>query len=645
VTRPLARVVLGLTLALALRATGRAVPEAGAEPAADPGIDRVAHPIADAGPVAIFPAADLRPGLVGVARTVFEGDRLEEFEVEILGVLKNAIGPQQDMILARLHGAKVEFTGVVAGMSGSPVYIDGRLVGALAYRIGQFAKEPIAGITPIADMLKLAPAPAPAAGGASGGRATGGRAAGWNAGGRPADLLGWLARGADPADRPAMPAAAHLATAAAGAPSLQPIGTPLVCAGCDPRALGHYAPIFEMMGLQPTTGGGVESGAPGGAPLPLVPGTAIGATLATGDLNLSAVGTLTYVDGNRVFAFGHPMTGTGTIDVPLTQARVVATLASEAGSFKISNATAPIGAVVEDRLTAIVGEVGRQAPMLPLSVRVNADGGHRDFHYGVTRDRTLGPVVAAVTTASSLLRTAEFEAAATVALRYRYVLEGYPEIRQERLFAGTNPGQPVHAAVANEAAGMLGFLYANPFQEPVVRSIDIEVDVLPPARIALLSSLSAARGEVRPGETVRVDATLTEYRGRARTVSFAVPVPEDTPPGELQVIVGGGSALDGLDRRTIERQLTQAASLGDIVRLIGRQRTTQALVLRLARKAPAAIVRSEILPDLPLSIFSVFNNPRLNADSTLLMEAPILEITKDQDVVVAGGRRITLKVK
>jgi len=178
-----------------------------------------------------------------------------------------------------------------------------------------------------------------------------------------------------------------------------------------------------------------------------------------------------------------------------------------------------------------------------------------------------------------------------------------------------------------------------------VKSIDIEVNVLPPARIAVLSSLSAAKGVVRPGETVRVDATLTEYRGRSRTVSFQVPVPEDSPPGDLQVIVAGGSALDGLDRRVIERQLTQAANLGDIVRLIDRQRTAQSLVMRLARKGPAVIVRSEILPDLPLSIFSVFNNPRLNADSTLLMEAPILEMTKDQDVVVVGGRRITLKVK
>jgi len=631
---PRARAALGLTLILTLPGAGRAA----APPAETP---RAAAPPADAGPVAIFPVEELRPGLMGVARTVFEADRLEEFGVEILGVLKNAIGPQQDMILARLHGEKVEFTGVVAGMSGSPVYIDGRLVGALSYRIGQFAKEPIAGITPIADMIRLAP---PAADKTGGPRAGAARPEARTPA-RPVDLLGWLARGAVPAERPALPEIAPGAVAASGAPALQPIGTPLVCAGCDPQALAHYAPVFEMMGLEPTAGGGAETGASEGGPLPLLPGTAIGATLVTGDMNLSAVGTLTHVDGKHVFAFGHPMTGTGTIDVPLTQARIVATLASQAGSFKIANATAPIGSVVEDRLTAIVGEVGRQAPMLPLSVRVNSGDSHRDFHYGLTRDRTFGPVVAALATASSLLRSAEFEAGATVALRYRYVIEGYPTIDEERLFAGTSPAQPVHATVANEAAALLGFLYTNPFEDPVVRSIDVTVDVLPPSRIAVLSSLSAARGEVRPGETVRVDATLTEYRGRTRTETFAVTVPEDTPQGELQIIVAGGSALDGLDRRTIERQLAQAANLGDIIRLVGRERATQSLVLRLARRSPAAIVRSDILPDLPLSIFSVFNNPRLNADSTLLMEAPILEVTRDQDVVVVGGRRISLKVK
>jgi hypothetical protein len=572
-----------------------------------------------------YPVSELRPGQMGMARTVFEQDRLEEFQVEILGVLKNAIGPKQDMILARLKGEKVEFTGVVAGMSGSPVYINGRLLGALSYRIGQFSKEPIAGITPIGDMLNLVANPRPA-----------------RAASRPADLIGWLARGADPKT---FPGPTPMQPVAAGdGIGLRPIAMPLVCAGCAPEALRAYAPAFEAMGFEPTLGGGVETDADG--PLPeFTPGAAIGATLATGDLNLSAVGTLTYRDGDRVFGFGHPMTGAGVIDVPMTQARVVATLASQAGSFKIANATAPIGAIVEDRLTAIVGQIGRSAPMMPLTVGVDAGGGRREFHYALTRDRTWAPVVMGITAASSLLRTAEFEADATLNLKYRIEIQGYPPIEQERLYAGVTPSQPVHFQVANEPAGLLGFLYSNPFEAPVVTSARIDVEVLPPSRIASLVSLSASRAEVRPGEKFRVDATLAEFRGRERTVSFEVALPEDTPAGEIQITVGGGAALDGLDRRIIERQIVQAANLADVLRLINRQRTTQAIYLRASRRSPSAIVRSELLPELPLSIFSVYNNPRLNADSTLLMEAPVYEASKPQDLVVVGGRRISVKVK
>ncbi|HKQ98433.1 MAG TPA: SpoIVB peptidase S55 domain-containing protein [Candidatus Polarisedimenticolia bacterium] len=574
---------------------------------------------------AIYPVDQLRPGQMGVARTVFEQDRMEEFQVEILGVLKNAIGPKQDMILARLKGEKVEFTGVVAGMSGSPVYIDGKLLGALSYRIGQFSKEPIAGITPIGDMLSLV-----------------GTKQAERASARPANLIAWLAGGADPKSFPA--GAAVQPVVAGDGMGFRPIAMPLVCAGCAPEALRAYAPAFEAMGFEPTLGGGVDDD-PGG-PLPeFAPGAAIGATLATGDLNLSAVGTMTYKDGDRVFGFGHPMTGAGTVDVPMTQARVVLTLASQAGSFKIANATAPIGAIVEDRLTAIVGQIGRTAPMMPLTVSVGGPGGTREFHYGLTRDRTWAPIVMGITAASSLLRTAEYQADATLNLKYRLELEGYPTIEQERLFAGVTPAQPVHLQVANEPAGLLGFLYTNPWATPVVKSARIDVEVLPPSRIANLVSLSASRAEVRPGEKFRVDATLAEFRGRERTVSFDVSLPEDTPAGEIQIIVGGGGALDGLDRRIIERQVQQAAGLDDILRLIGRQRTSQAIYLRATRRSPSAIVRSELLPELPLSIFSVYNNPRLNADSTLLMEAPVYEASKDQDVVVVGGRRISVKVK
>jgi hypothetical protein len=590
----------------------------------------------------MLPLEEIHPGMEGIARTVFEGSSLEEFRVEILGVLKNAIGPQQDLILARLHGDKVEYTGVVSGMSGSPVYVDGKLIGALSYRLGSFAKEAIAGITPIADMLKLAgPKPPPAA-----------------AGTRAPDLLGrFLASQAGPdgvipgsagvapgsghAGRP-VPEGTAMAVGGGSPGGLQPIGIPLVCSGCDPGVLRYYAPIFESFGLEPTAGGGMAKGPAG---LPLLPGTPIGGALATGDLSVVGIGTLTHVDRNRVFAFGHPLLGTGPMEMPMTQAQVLLTFASAAASFKIANSTPPVGTIVQDGLTAIVGEVGRSAPTIPVSVRVSSAAGRREFRYDILRNRVWSPVLLAMTTANSLVRTTDFDSAATLALRYRIGIDGHPPVTFEDLYSGTSPAQPVHLALANDAGTLFNMLYNNRFEEPRVRSADLDVEVLQTSQVATISSLRASRTEVRPGESLAVTAVLSLYRGREWEESWNMALPEDTPQGDTEIIVGSGPAIDGLDRRIIERQLAQASGLSDLVRLASRQRRSRTLYLRLSRRAPTAIVRSEVLPDLPLSIFSVFNNPRLSADTTLMGEAPILEVPRDLDVVVVGARRISVRVK
>jgi len=610
--------------ALALVLLGAAAPAPAADQSASPAV-----------PIAFMPIEEVRPGMQGTARTVFEGNNLEEFKVEILGVLKSAIGPQQDLIVARLRGEKVEYTGVVSGMSGSPVYIDGRLVGAVSYRLGTFAKEAIAGITPIADMIKLAPTARSAEGGT-----------------RAPDLLGRFLASRAGAEGPIageVGGARRQATegpsmAASGGPpgGLQPIGIPLVCSACDPGVLRYYAPIFESCGLEPAAGGGVA--APAG-PMPLTPGTAIGAALATGDLSVVGIGTLTHIDRTRVFAFGHPLLGAGAMEMPMTQAQVLLTFPSSAASFKIANATPPVGTIFQDGLTAIVGEVGREAPTIPVAVRVTSGAGRRDFHYNILKNRAWSPVLLALTTANSLVRTTDFDASATLALRYRIDIQGFPPVTLEDLYSGTNPAQPVHVALANDAGSLFNLLYNNRFEEPKVSGVELNVEVLQGGQVALVSSLRASRTEVRPGENLTVTATLDLYRGREWEESWVVPIPEDSTPGDAEIVVGSGPAIDSLDRRFIERQVAQAGGLADLVRLASRQRRSRTLYLRMTRRAPAAIVRSEILPDLPLSIFTVFNNPRLSADTTLMGEAPILELPKDLDVVVVGGRRISIRVK
>jgi len=596
------------------------------------------------GAPAFLPVEEIHAGMIGRARTVFEGDTLEDFDVEILGVLKNAIGPQQDMILARLKGAKVEFTGVVAGMSGSPVTIDGRLIGALSYRIGQFTKEPIAGITPIADMLKAGMGASPVSSTEP--------AAGGNERAETApDLLGrfLLASGSpdqtlSASDRPGRGHPEGPGFVSSWAGDLEPIATPLICSGCDPGVLRYYAPIFEARGLTPMAGGGGTDTAL--IPSTLEPGSAVGGALVSGDLSLNGIGTLTHIDGKRVYAFGHPFLGNGPVAIPMTQAQVILTLSSAAGSFKIANATRPVGSLVEDRLTAIVGEIGRMAPTLPVQVQIGpAAGPRRLFRYDILRDRAWSPVMAALVIANSLTRSTDFDASATLRMKSRIDIEGTPGVVYEDLYAGTNAAQPVHAEVANDIGALFGLLYNNRFEEPKVRGITLDVEVLPRSRIAALSSVRASKGAVRPGEPFVVTAVLTPYRGEERQVSFEVRLPEDTPAGETEIIVGSGQVVDGLDRRILERQLTQAGGLDDLILLVGRQRRSDALYLRVARRSPSAIVRSEVLPDLPLSVFTVFNNPRLSNDATLMIDTPILEIARGLDLVAVGGRRISIKVK
>ena len=294
----------------------------------------------------VFPLDQVHRGLRGVAYTVFEGTQPEAMEVEILGILHNAIGPGQDMILARLVGAKPEYTGVVAGMSGSPVYIDGKLLGALSYRIGQFSKEPIAGITPIAQMFQVRDQPA-------------------------APAIGTSLASADHPENPAHSAASG-ATPVADSATVQPIETPLVFTGFSPEAIKLWQDNLPSAGLTAMSGIGGGSSTQA-QPEPIVPGSAISAVLVRGDLDISATCTVTYIDAKQLLACGHPITQYGPVAMPMTKAEVLATLASPLNAFKIINTTETVGSFTQDRQSAIGGLLGATARMIPVSVSIGRE--------------------------------------------------------------------------------------------------------------------------------------------------------------------------------------------------------------------------------------------------------------------------------
>jgi hypothetical protein len=338
----------------------------------------------------VIPVDEVRPGMVGIGRTVFEGNEIQEFKVHILGVLKNVVGPNRDIVLARLEGGPLAHTGVIAGMSGSPVYIDGRLLGAVSYQLGQFPKEPIAGITPIGEMTD-ATALAPLTQGT--------RPVAMTFPASPQDLLAIWSRDLGrvrPVNQNASPAllAGDSSVLQMGT-MLRPIAVPLVASGFFADVLAPMTPAFTERGFVPVSS--PETGAQtrvSTASRPLRPGDAMGVALLTGDFILGATGTVTHIDGDRLYGFGHPMYNLGPTEFPLTKADVHVVLPSLMTSSKLASFGEVVGTVQQDRATAVAGRLGPGPKMIPVKITLNSDRTpSRTFAFSMVRDHTFTPLL------------------------------------------------------------------------------------------------------------------------------------------------------------------------------------------------------------------------------------------------------------
>src|SRR6201998_4285727 len=349
-----------------------------------------------------IPVSQIHTGMRGVAYTVFQGTKPEPMDVEVLGVLKNANGPKGDVILVRLGGKKAEYTGVVAGMSGSPVYFDGKLAGALAFRIGEFSKEPIAGVTPIADMLEI-------------------NALDKSPGGIPSAAVS--------------PVNAATRTAGPGEPStlpvqnvanyLKPIEAPLVFNGFSEEAGKMCAPQFAASGIVPGMGAGSSSDEK--QPEPLEPGSAVSAVLVRGDMDIAATCTVTYIDPQRLLACGHPLLQFGSVDLPMTKADVLATLPSPLNAFKIVNTTEPAGAFVQDRHTGIMGILNKEPEMIPVTLNIHNGSATKEIHYEVLNNPRLSPVAIMATVFNALHGINDYGEETTYRLKGLISVKGYPQ--------------------------------------------------------------------------------------------------------------------------------------------------------------------------------------------------------------------------
>jgi hypothetical protein len=560
----------------------------------------------------------------GVVRTVLSGDRIEELPAEILGVMENALGPGQSLILARLKGERAEFAGVASGMSGSPVYVEGRLVGALAYRIGQFTKEAIGGITPIEYMIDV----------------------GRSASSSPGSPEGAARQASAPASplRGVPLAAAPGARGESGA-LLRPIETPLVVAGLPPQVLAHFVPQFEALGAVAVAGSGGAASDVEPRSDPVRPGDAIAAQLVRGDLSVAATGTVTHVEGDRILAFGHPFLVSGPAEFSMARAEIYTTLASLAGSTKLARVMEGVGTWEQIRLAGAAGVTSRLPEMIPLTVNVTTPGRERTYRYEVALHRDWTPLLTGISIASSLVNTVAFTDESTIAVKGRIDLEGHPDIRLDDLYSGLGGATSAAIATASDVQAIFTAIFQNRFEEPTVRAIEITTEGIEESRLAFVEGVWPSRKEASPGDEVQFQVRLRSFRGDVETRSLTFRVPENAPRGTLRVVVGGGSYLTTTERGMLVRRLSGARSLSQIISIVNRLRRADELCAKAIRRLPGAVVQSEVMPALPPSVLTTLRANRGSRQVSTMAEDTVWEESVPMDSIVIGGAVLTLKIR
>lgn len=557
----------------------------------------------------ILPLRDVHAGMKASGLTVFEGGKVESFQAEILGVLENA-GPKQSIILARLSGGPIEKTGVMQGMSGSPVYFEGKLLGAVALSF-PFSKEPIAGIRPIEEMLAASSTPAAP------------RAVRPD---NPFDLAALLPK----------PGEFQM-----GSTRLTEIATPFWIGGFTRATLDHFAPMLRAAGLEPVQGlsGGGHPARQMGDPAKLHPGSMISVQLISGDLAAGADGTVTHIDGKKVYAFGHRFLSVGDTEMPFARAEVMTLLSSQQSSFKISAAKEWMGSITQDRSAAITGTLGKAAALTPVNIKVRSRSGvARDSEYKLemVRDRLLTPLLLQMAVFSAIDATERTTGLASIALRAKINLAGKPAIPFENVYSG-ELGAPnmVSAAIAAPVSALL----QSGFENIQLTGIDLELDVTNEKRQLQIDNLWPSKREARPGETIELTVLFAGDNGQEMTRTLRYTIPVGAPLGPLYFTVTDGAAANLAEFRqflfTPPRTEPQLLSF-----LNGLRPNTKAYV-RVWRNTPSWQVQGETLPAPPPSMVLLLGRNQSQISGSQIDE---LEIASGA-YMMSGSRTVTVEVK
>jgi len=582
----------------------------------------------------LFALEDLRPGMKGVARTVFSGAEKQEFEVEILGVLPGFPAPRQSAIIGRLSGSNVERTGVFAGMSGSPVYIDGKLVGAIAFSF-PFSKVPIAGITPIQQMIDLF--------------GEGANETQKPKEPRPISFSQLASTEWKPVlPKPAVTAMPLITPVAPSSPlwpllgqQLTQIATPVVFSGINQESLAMFSPQLLANGLLPVSGVG---GAARITPLvpadenTLVPGSSVSVQLVRGDYSIAASGTVTMRDGERIYAFGHQFLNLGSSDIPMTESSVVTVIPSVNNSFKLSVPGKMVGSISQDRSSGVFGRLGQAPRMVPVKIRLHTSRDKTEtFAYEVANDSFLTPLLLNITIFSTITSNERMLGDSTISLVGEIRVKGQDAVKLDRRFSANNSA----ILAAGSVAVPLSSLLASGFEDVQIDGIHLDIAATDTKYAANLERIAVDRTEVRRGENLEIQAYVRTDSGKQFVQRIPVQIPEDATPGQLLVFVGDGGALqEGSPAKSFVPQ-----DLGQLVKAINTVKKSDRLYVKLFRITAGAVIGTSEMPNLPPSVIATLGSERSSGGYTPTVLSPVHEMElPPADFVISGQQMLAIDV-
>jgi hypothetical protein len=571
---------------------------------------------------AVFPLSQIKPGMKGEGFTIFAGDQIEKFDLVVIGVMPNFLAPKESIILVQLVGPKVEHTGVVAGMSGSPIYIDGKLAGALSLKLGQFAKEPLAGVTPIENILSLPHGQAPAMQAEQ-------RSSASPAGDLPADSQYQIA--GDLASRSGLP----------GGSFLTPIASPLVFSGFSATTIRQFAGALAGYGMAATQGGSTDS-RPDDANIRA--GDMVSAVLLEGDLSLQASCTVTAIVDGRVYVCGHPLFGFGSVQMPMARARVLTTLSSDLDSTKIVNVGGTIGSFDQDRVTAVVGQLGPSPKLIPIDMTVATPSGDKHLAFRMMSNPKITPLLMGMAALNGLVQNSVYGEGTTLHLTGGIDIAGHSSVTMENFFVPTDSFIPDGMSVAGAVQSVFQRIFSNPYESANIERVTLRMEALPERRQTTIEGAWADKSEAEPGDTVNIKVQLRPYRGSPEIRDMKVTIPQQAVRGTyMQILASDSNTLNRMG--SISPSQGRLQNLEQLISVLNRERRNNRLYVTLLVPSPTMVVQDKVMPNVPASQINLLDQRGGPASSMLVRDSSAGEWSVPLNQVVQGSSSITIQIK